>query len=202
MRFPIRLLTVFALLTAPALAQKKTEIIESGKAHFEAELPSGASLRLHIRSGEIRVVGTDENRIVVDIIGKNAGESEDVKYRLSRVDNSNTVSFRLSGGPTNDFRVSVRIPKNSNLFLRIPAGDVEVRGITGHKDVELHAGDLTVEVGSAENYAYADASVKAGEIDAVPFGVSKGGLFRSFKKQGPGSLRLHVHVGAGDLTLI
>ncbi len=202
MRLSIRLVAALVLLAAPALAQQKTEITETGKPHFEAELPSGAALRLHIRSGEIRVVGSDENRIVVDITGKHAAKTEDVKYRLTHIENSTTVSFRLSGGPTSDFQVSIRIPRNSDLFLRVPAGDVEVRGIGGHKDVELHAGDLTVEVGSPENYAHTDASVKAGELDAAPFGVSKGGLFRSFRKEGPGKLRLHVHVGAGGITLI
>jgi hypothetical protein len=31
--------------------------------------------------------------------------------------------------------------------------------------------------------------------------VSKDGFVRSFKRQGPGSYRLQVHVGAGDVRL-
>lgn len=87
MRLSIRLVAALVLLDAPALAQKKTEITETGKPHFEAELPSGAALRLHIRSGEIRIVGSDENKIVVDITGKHAAKTEDVKYRLTHMEN-------------------------------------------------------------------------------------------------------------------
>jgi hypothetical protein len=35
----------------------------------------------------------------------------------------------------------------------------------------------------------------------VPFGESRGGLFRSFEKSGNGRYKLVAHVGAGNLTL-
>jgi hypothetical protein len=83
----------------------------------------------------------------------------------------------------------------------MPAGDAEVENLVGDKDVELHAGDLTMAAGAPEEYALADASVLAGDLDTGPFGVSKDGLFRSFHRQGSGKYKLHAHVGAGDLTL-
>jgi hypothetical protein len=44
--------------------------------------------------------------------------------------------------------------------------------------------------------------VTAGDVKAPAFGVNKGGLFRSFRKEYPGGkYRLHAHVGAGDLVL-
>ena len=46
-----------------------------------------------------------------------------------------------------------------------------------------------------------DASVWAGEIQAPPFQVNKGGLFRSFDWRGKGLYRLHAHLKAGDLRL-
>ena len=67
--------------------------------------------------------------------------------------------------------------------------------------MELSFGDLTVEVGKADDYAHVDASIYSGDLDAEPFAISKGGLFRSFQKQGPGKYWLHVHVGGADLTL-
>ena len=60
---------------------------------------------------------------------------------------------------------------------------------------------MTLGVGKADDYGHVDASVNAGDLDAEPFGVSKGGLFRSFDKHGSGKYRLHAHVGAGDLVL-
>ena len=73
--------------------------------------------------------------------------------------------------------------------------------VAGSKDVSLHAGELTVEVGDREAYARVDATVITGEVDASAFGESHGGLFRSFHHAGQGTDRLHVHVGAGQINL-
>jgi hypothetical protein len=87
------------------------------------------------------------------------------------------------------------------LYVRMPAGDLTVEGVSGDKDVELHFGDLTIAVGNAADYSHVDASVMSGDLEAAPFGESHGGLFRSFEKSGSGKYKLHAHVGAGDLTL-
>ena len=50
--------------------------------------------------------------------------------------------------------------------------------VTGNKDIELHAGDLTIGVGDPTDYAHVQASVTTGDIDAKAFGESHGGLFR------------------------
>lgn len=181
-------------------ADSKTVTTQNGEPHFEAPLPSGIPLRIYLRSGDIRLVGTDENKISVDVSGKNADQAKDVKHRLTVQDGS--AEFRLSGGPRNDFQIIVRLPKNCDLFLRVPAGDVTVEGIAGGKDIELHAGDLSIHVGNPSDYSHVDASVSAGDVNASPFGESHGGLFRSFRKSGSGRYKLHAHVGAGDLTLL
>ena len=92
-------------------------------------------------------------------------------------------------------------PKESNLVVRVFAGDVEVRNIVGDKDVELNFGALKIGVGEANGYSTVKASVSSGEIDAKPFGESHGGLFRSLEKSGNGKYRLRAYVGAGRLTL-
>ncbi len=177
----------------------KTVTSKTGEPHFEAQLPSGVPLRLYVRSGDIRVLGSDDGKISVDVSGKNALKIDDLKHRLTVLDNS--AEFHLSGGPRNDFQITIRLPKNCDLYLRVPAGDVTVEGISGNKDIELHAGDLSIHVGSPEEYSHVDASVNAGDVEASPFGESHSGLFRSFKKSGSGKYKLHAHVGAGDLTL-
>jgi hypothetical protein len=122
-----------------------------------------------------------------------------MKARFERSDNSGEL--HVSGGRHNDLAITVHVPKSCNLFVRIPAGDVEVQGIAGDKDIALHAGDLKIGVGEAADYAHVKASVTTGEIDAVPFDQYHGGLFRSFEKSGNGKYKLVAHVGAGDLTL-
>ena len=181
-------------------SKSKDVITKTGETHFEAALPPGVPLRLYVRSGDVRIVGSDDNKISVDVSSKDSHKLDDVRHRLAILDSS--AEFHLSGGPRNDFRITIHLPKNSDLYLRVPAGDVTVEGISGNKDVELHAGDLSIHVGSPEDYSQVDASVSAGDIDASPFGESHGGLFRSFKKSGSGKFKLHAHVGAGDLTLL
>ena len=192
-------LSLSSLFLVNALAQKPVKVVEVGQDHFEANFPSGGQIRMHIRSGVIKIVGSDEKKIQVHYSGKNADQLKDVKVGLKT--RGDVGELNISGGPRNEFEIEVEVPKSCNLYLRTAAGEVDVAGITGDKDVELSFGDLTVEVGKAEDYAHVDASVYSGELDAEPFAISKGGLFRSFQKQGPGKYRLHVHVGAGELML-
>ena len=93
------------------------------------------------------------------------------------------------------------MPRSAALFASIalvaPSGlsdtDFTVKDLQNHP----FAGDLTIAVGDAADYS----SVMAGDLEAAPFAESHGGLFRSFEKRGSGRYKLHVHVGAGDLTL-
>jgi hypothetical protein len=192
-------LCAVALLALPTVAADRTEISERGKPHFEAPVPPGARMELHVRSGDVHIVGSEDRKLSVDISGKNKDKIEDLRYRL--INTSDKSEFHLSGGPRNDLNIEIRIPRNAELYARISAGDVTIENITGSKDVELHAGDLTIHVGNPDDYSRVEASVMAGDISAAPFGEEHGGLFRSFHKSGPGKYTLHVHVGAGDLTL-
>lgn len=159
----------------------------------------GGSLSLYIRSAEIHIAGSDDHKVVVHVGGTEGSRSTNITARFERSDNS--AELHISGGPHNSVTITVQVPKNSNLFVRIPAGEVEVKDIAGNKDIELHAGELTIAVGSPAEYAQVAASVMTGEIEAEPFGESHGGLFRSFHKSGTGKYKLVAHVGAGELTL-
>jgi hypothetical protein len=181
-------------------ASSKDVITKIGESHFEAPLPARVTLRLYVRSGDVDIVGSEDNKISVDVSGRNAEKIEDLKHVLKLLDGS--AEFHLSGGPRNDFHITIHLPKSCDLYLRVPAGDVSVEGISGNKDIELHAGDLSIHVGNPNEYSHVDASVNAGDLNASPFGESHGGLFRSFKKSGSGKYNLHAHVGAGDLTLL
>ena len=188
-----------ALLAFPAGSTERSTISERGVSHFEGPVPSGAKIELHIRSGEIRIVGSDSEKLTVDISGKNSDNISDLRCVLTS--ESRRTKLRISGGPHNDLTIEVHIPRNSDLYARIPAGDVTVEKVVGSKDVELYAGDLTIEVGNPADYARADASVLSGDLSASPFGEFHSGLFRSFSKSGPGKYTRHAHIAAGDLTL-
>jgi hypothetical protein len=166
---------------------------------FSADLHPGTKLRLHVRSGDIRILGTDERKITVTVSGRYADRARDVQVKLA--ERGGATEVLVSGGPRNDVTITIHIPRDTDLYARVPFGEVHVENVRGDKDVAIHAGDLIVAVGEAAEYASVDASVGAGELDGAPFGESRGGLFRSFHKSGTGRYRLRAHVGAGDLTL-
>lgn len=192
-------LLALAILTLPVAAQTKLEVRDLRAHPFTAAVPSGSKLKLHLRSGEFRIVGRDESKIVVQMAGRNAEKAEHLRVRLKS--SGNDAELRISGGPRNDLQVTIEVPRSSMLYVRMPAGDLSVQDVAGDKDIELHAGELTIGVGDSTDYSHVDASVIAGDLEAAPFHESHGGLFRSFEKTGTGKYRLHAHVGAGDLTL-
>jgi hypothetical protein len=186
-------------LLAAASGFSDTRVTEVGKERFEADFPSGGALRIKVRGGGIKIFGGDENKIMVRYEGDNADQVKNVKVRLETI--GTRGELEISGGPRNEFRIMIQVPRKTGIVVRVPGGDLNVEGIEGDKDVELTGGSLTLRAGDPQQYGRVDASVYAGGLNPGPFANSQGGLFNSFKHQGPGRYRLHAHVGAGDLTL-
>jgi hypothetical protein len=167
---------------------------------FEVDLPYDQKLSLDLRSGDYSIVASNGEKMSVRTTGDRAEKGREVSLTFKHMNNH--AELRMTGGPTNNGpSIRIEVPKSSNLYVRLPFGDLDIQGVSGDKDVELHAGDLNIEVGNPADYAHVDASVGAGDINAGPFGENRDGLFRSFEKTGPGRYRLHAHVGAGDLNL-
>jgi hypothetical protein len=190
-----------ALLSPPCFAQTKVQATDIVNHPFSVDFAPRGRLDLRVRSGDVRVVGTDQATISVDLSGSmvHDARTRDLKIVLERKDGD--AKMRISGGPKDGLTITVRIPAKTDLRARIPFGEVAVVSVTGNKDVWLHAGDLTVEVGDRAAYSRVDAFVFTGEVDAAAFDESHGGLFRSFHHTGQGTYRLHAHVGAGQITL-
>lgn len=193
------LLTCAILMATPGLAQTKLEATDIGNRPFVADFDAGGKLRLRVRSAEVHIIGTTENRIPVELSGRRARDARKLKVQLER--RGSTAEMRICGGPRNDLTITIRIPSDTDLHARIPFGEVSVENVTGDQNVELQAGELTVDVGDPDDYSDVDASVLTGELEAVPFRESRAGFFRSFRTNGSGRYRLHAHVGAGELTL-
>jgi hypothetical protein len=199
MRDAIRFLLIAVLFAPLTLAQSSKIEANLGDHPFQADLRSGSQLTIHVRSGDVRVVGRDGDKISVKVDTKDPEKAKEIRVRFERSDNS--AELNISGGPKNETRITIEIPKFTGLFVRMPAGQLEIMDIKGDKDVELHAGELTVGIGDPADYSQVDASVTSGGLEAPPFNEDHGGLFRSFHKSGNGKYKLHAHVGAGDLTL-
>lgn len=93
------------------------------------------------------------------------------------------------------------MPRRADLVIRLTAGELTIEDVEGHKDVALHAGEINIAVKRPDSYQDVEASVWAGEVDAAPYGLSKGGLFRSIEWHGKGPYRLKARLKAGEVRL-
>jgi len=192
-----RILTAILTLSSILGFAQATTPSRDGQ-RYEFDFQSGGKLRLNLSPGDVDIVGGKEDKIIVTYSTSAPEQDKDVKVEADIKDAWGTLKVE---GPRNNFRYTIQIPEKTNLYVRISAGDLKIARIEGHKDVESHAGDLTIDLDHPEKYGDVDASVKVGDLNLSAFNVSKGGMFRSWKRNEKGEYRLHVHLGAGDLTV-
>jgi len=203
----VRIACVSLLFLGPSIAsaQNNRTTSETGADHFTADFSSGGQLRMHIRSSGVRITGTDGNKIQIHFSCPNTDDLGNVRVTFKK--NGNRGDLDITGGPSNNFQITMELPRSSDLYVRMFAGELEISGITGNKDLQIHAGDLELSLDHPSDYDPVDLSVTTGDLEASAFGVSKGGLFRSFHtntardQAGGRKYSLYAHVGAGDLTV-
>jgi len=189
------LLLFLVSVSTSALVAQDNKIEETGKSPVVAKVASGGRVRMDLCSSGIELVGHDEDMLRVSYEPGRGNVNVRIQVAGDRTD------LTVRGCPRSDFKLRVELPKSSALYVRMFAGELDVSDIVGDKDVELHFGQVSMDVGKAEQYRQVSASVNSGELDAPAFNVSKGGLFRSFNQTGSGKYVLHAHVGAGELDL-
>ncbi|HYK88303.1 MAG TPA: hypothetical protein VE398_06015 [Acidobacteriota bacterium] len=184
----------------PAVAAQTSPPATPSSSLLERAFAVGGKVTMKLSAGSYTVLSGSENKIRVQWKTRKPDQLKGVKVDVQANGSEATIQTRA---PRNsDFEAVIELPVRAALRIRLSAGDLQIRGIEGDTDVEAHAGDVTINVGSSAEYGHADASVRAGDIEAPPFGASKGGLFRSFQWQGKGKHSLHVHVGAGSITIL
>lgn len=192
MKFALFLVGVAAV---SVLAQD-TRIEEVDKSPVETKFLPGGHLKMNLCSSGVEVKGVDEGVLRVSYFSEH-DRTGDLRVKIETAGDQGKI--RVTGCPHNNFRLRIEVPKSSDLYVRMFAGELDIRNITGNKDVQLSAGELRVDVGEPADYARVHASVSTGDLEAPLFHVSKGGLFRSFEQNGPGKYDLHAHVGAGQI---
>jgi hypothetical protein len=162
---------------------------------------SGGSIRMHLESGgyTIRATDSDQPRIVVTYHVNSEAELRKIKVEIHP--GISTADVEIRDTPNNNFQALIEVPRRSNLWIRLTAGKLTVQPIEGDKDLDLRAGQLEVDIPNPDEYGHREASVWTGSIAASAFGISKGGLFRSFDQSGPGKFHLRAHVMSGEIDL-
>ena len=169
-------------------------------ATVQQKFVSGGTIRFHLEAGGYTISPSDSNDIVVTY--RSHSESSLKQVRVAIKPAGSTADVVIADTPSGQFNVVIEIPRQSNLWARLTAGDLVVENVEGDKDLEVRAGHMQVDIPHPDEYGHCDASVTAGGLNASAFDVSKGGLFRSFDHHGPGKYRLHAHVTTGAIDLL
>ena len=160
---------------------------------------SGGTIRLHLEAGGYTVTSGDSENIVVTCVACTEEQLKRVKVEIKPT--ATSADVYVSETPHNNFQATIEVPRHSNLWARLSAGELDIESVEGDKNVEVRAGRIQIDIPHPEQYGHRDASVMTGSIESSAFDVSKGGLFRSFEQQGPGKYRLHAHVMTGEIDL-
>lgn len=183
-------------------AQSSGNSQNSGTCAAAVSFPARAGLEMTIvsRSGEIDIVGSDQEGVRISCKVDDQDDAKDVHIKFEQT--GDFAKLMIHGGPSNNVRIRIEIPRRTDLKLRVPAGELRVDQVSGDKDIALSAGEITVSNVNASEYHSVRASVDVGAVSATEFGVGKGGFFRNFIKNSPGGLyRLRAHLISGNVQL-
>ena len=189
-----------ALLAGALLCLPATLLMagESASDPIETEFVDGGKITIELSAGQHQISQSDDNTIRVYWQLDDEYDVNDVDAETD-VDGA-TAEIELDG-PRNNFKTIIKVPRNSDLTIKLSAGELSVDGVVGSKDIRLRAGELRIEVGDTGNYGHIEGSLWAGDIDAGPFGQAESGLFRSIEWHGDGQHELKFKLYAGDVKL-
>jgi len=165
---------------------------------LERQFIENGKISMDLSAGDYRITGNADNKIRLTW---RVGQDDRLSDVDARADVRGSEARIVTDGPMNNFKVDIQVPLKADLYVRLTAGELRLDRVEGSKDIELHAGEMRIDVNRAEDYNSVDASIWAGEIHADPFNVRKEGLFRSFDWKGHGPYRLHARLKAGEVWL-
>jgi len=151
--------------------------------HQEKEVPSGSSIEIFNRYGNVEIIAADTDRIVVDVdktvIAPNEAEAaklskEYVVYsivgdgsRYQVLSNYNRDQNRVRG---RRFKTSlvVKVPKRSAIVLDNRNGNVDISGLTGEQKITNAFGNVTVTgISGAVEVSNKNANVTVDDINGA-----------------------------------
>ena len=194
LREALVVVTIIGLAGCHSAPSSETETAAEAPAPV-ADKPfvAGGRINLDLDGGAYEIKAATDNRIRVAANSTTA--AVDVTINGSQAD------VKIKNTPKSNFHAIVEVPAATDLIVRLTGGDLTVGAISGNKDVESVAGNVRIAVDDPSQYASVDAAVKAGDLDARPFGGSKSGLMQEFTWSGSGKYTLRAHLGAGNLVL-
>ena len=170
---------------------------------LDAPLRSSAVLAIDSQPAGIEIVGTDLETIHVTCKADDTDSAMNTRLQFSGTPTHAKLKITGANLKHNNLQIRIEVPRKVNLGIQMAAGQVKVDAIVGDKDINLHAGQITISSPHAWDYKNVDVSVSIGQVNAQVYGANKGGFFRSFQKENAdGEYRLHAHVTTGQIDLL
>jgi DUF4097 and DUF4098 domain-containing protein YvlB len=170
---------------------------------LDAPLRPRAVLTIHSRPAGLEIVGTDQAAIRVSCTSGDEGDAQRIRIRSQGNQDDETLTIAgdsLEGG---NLRVRIEVPRKTSLRVEMSAGEVKVEEVTGDKDINLYAGQITISSTRSWDYRKVDVSVSIGAVNAPVYGAQKGGFFRGITKEtANGEYSLYAHVITGQIDLL
>jgi hypothetical protein len=165
------------------------------KAVAEKPFAPGGNIEIQLDGGNYTFRAAADDQIRVAFGGDTGNASAEVTVDGPR------ANVGVKNTPHKNFQATIDVPRSSNLAIHLGAGNLEMAGIVGDKDINSGAGNVVITIPDPDEYSIAEGSVKVGDIDASVFGKSGSGLNAQFHWQGPGKYKLRANLGAGNLVL-
>jgi len=156
---------------------------------------AGGSIEMQLDGGDYIVRAGQDERIRVSFAGNTGNAAADLGA------NGMHANLAIRDTPHSNFRATVEVPATADLTVHLTGGNLQVAAITGNKDIDSKAGNVEISIPNSNDYGTVEAAVKAGNLDAGPFGDSGSGLSPRLKWSGPGKYTLRASLGAGNLEL-
>lgn len=156
---------------------------------------AAGSIEMQLGGGDYTVRASPDEHIRVSFAGNTGNAVADLGTGGTH------ANLAIRDTPNNNFRATIEVPATSDLTVHLTGGNLEVAAITGNKDINSNAGNVGISIPNSSDYGAVDAAVKAGNLEAGPFGDSSSGLSPHLKWSGPGKYTLRASLGAGNLEL-
>ena len=185
----------FVLLAAIALASCSSRPDQPPVMKADKPFAAGGGIELQLDGGDYVIRASPDEHVRVSFAGNTGNAVADLTT------SSTHATLAIKDTPHSNFRATVEVPATADVTVHLSGGNLEIGAITGNKDIDSRAGNVTISIPNSKDYGTVDATVKVGNLDAGPFGNSDSGLSPHLKWSGSGKYTLRASLGAGNLEL-
>ena len=207
---PFLIAALAILLLAPTVASAEVEVRTMSQTFA---LGSANQIDLDLTFGTVRVEGTDNNFVSVDVrLECNRQDLDKCERRANRLFLAPRISGKrmdiaLRGTSRAQLQgiraeMTVRMPRHFGLEVDMRLADVTISGMEA--DIEVDGVEGSVDITSTQNtIRTVDAKVGAGQVDLWVDGanVEGSGFPRSVKWEGSGQHKIELDMAAGDVDI-